>query len=213
VSLQKDFDRQNKLQNQLFFVIIKLMKSKGNIILIVTFIVVGTVLFSAVGYLFYQNQKLSDKVSDSQVKTIATPTATTTIKATPNPQLSQNITPTPTSTSSKTKVPVVVFEAEGAMPSGDKLGIQARIIDPYIEYHTNEIGQPVVSITISPNTNVSKAEFPYLFNAVYESGGYSGLVIEKKNGQISWWFPECMNGCNLSQNFKTKYPEIAKIVD
>lgn len=60
---------------------------------------------------------------------------------------------------------------------------------------------------------MSKAEFPYLFNAIYESGGYSGFVIEKKNGQISWWFPECMNGCNLSQNFKTKYPEIAKIVE
>ncbi len=187
------------------------MKSRGNIILVVTFIIVGTVLFSAVGYLFYQNQKLSNKVSNSQIKTTATPAATTTAKATPNPQLSQSITPTPTP--SKTKGPVVVFEAEGSIPAGDKSGIQARIIDPYVEYHTNEIDQPVVSITISPNTNVSKAEFPYLFNAIYESGGYSGFVIEKKNGQISWWFPECMNGCNLSQNFKTKYPEIAKIVE
>lgn len=187
------------------------MKTKGNIILVVTFIVVGMVLFSAVGYLFYQNQKLSDKVSESQVKTTPTPTAITTAKATPNPQLSQNITPTPTS--SKTKGPVVVFEAEGSLPAGDKSGIQARIIDPFIEYQTSEIKQPVVSITISPNTNASKTEFPYLFNAIYESGGYSGFVIEKKNGQISWWFPECMNGCNLSQNFKTKYPEIASIVD
>lgn len=86
------------------------MKSRGNIILVVTFIIVGTVLFSAVGYLFYQNQKLSNKVSNSQIKTTATPAATTTAKATPNPQLSQSITPTPTP--SKTKGPVVVFEAE-----------------------------------------------------------------------------------------------------
>ncbi len=189
------------------------MKPRGNIVLILTFIVVGIVLFSAIGYLFYQNQKLSDKVSDSQIRITATPTATITVKNSPNHQLSQNITPTSTSSQSKIKSPVVVFEAEGSIPNADKLGIQSRIVDPFIEYNTNEVSQPMVSITISPNNNPSKTDYPYLFSAVFANGGNQGFVISKKDGQISWWFPECMNGCNLSQNFRTKYPEIADLID
>lgn len=180
--------------------------------MVVTFILVGIILFSAVAYLFYQNQKLSEKITSSVTKTEnSNSNPTINPQSSLSPQANKSLSNSPTSTLSKK--PVIVYEAEGSIPAADKTGIQSRIVDPFIDYNINEVSQPMASITISPNNNPSKTEYPYLFSAVFESGGNQGFVIGKKDGQISWWIPECLNGCQFSNAFKEKYPEIVSLAN
>lgn len=182
------------------------MKTNGNILLIIIFSLIGVLLFAILGFLFYQNQQLVNRISDSETSIPASVTTAPLAEDKKTQESLPSSTPIP---SIAAKKPVVIYEAEGSIPLDDRAGIQSRIVEPFIYYHQVETNQPLASITISPNTQSSKSEFPYLFNGIFESGGYNGFVIEKKAGQIVWWVPGCMNGCNLSDTFKSKYPEIA----
>ncbi len=186
------------------------MKSNGSILLIIVLSLIGILLFAIVGFLIYQNQQLVNQVVETKSTTSAPTTSPSPVEAKKTQETLPTSTPTPGNSAKK---PVVIYEAEGSIPLDDRAGIQSRIVEPFIYYHQNEVNQPLVSITISPNTQASKSEFPYLFNGIFESGGYNGFVIEKKSGQIDWWVPACMNGCNLSNDFKTKYPAIAEMVN
>jgi len=185
------------------------MQHKGSAVLIGIFSIFAIIFMAAIGFLYYQNQKLSEKLTNPEFKTenkspnqvISTLPASI---SQPNQTIS---TPTPT----PAKKPVVVYESEGLMLSDDKSGIQSRIINPFIDYYSNNPSQIVVSIIISVNNNPNKNEFPYLASAVFANGGNQGFVIEKKNGQITWWLPECLNGCQFTDSFEAKYPEIVSL--
>lgn len=107
--------------------------------------------------------------------------------------------------------PAVVIEAEAAYPAQDLSEIKARIIAPYLDYKADNQPGELISFKISQNPHPSKAEFPYLADGIFKNGGNEGFVIGKKDGHINWYIPECMNGCNFSESFKAKYPEIVKL--
>ncbi len=107
--------------------------------------------------------------------------------------------------------PVVVIESEGNIPPADLSEIKARIVDPYLDYQADVQPGSLVSFKVSPNLLESKAEYPYMADAVFKNGGNEGFLISKNNGHIDWYVPACLNGCVFSENFKAKYPEIVKL--
>lgn len=173
-------------------------KQKGNAAIVVIFSVLATLAVVTIIYLFLQNQKLSQLA-------VSTPTQFISPTSLPVQPSTQKVPPT---LAAEAK-PVVVFEAEGSFSPSDKNSIQKKIIDPFIDFYTPL--QKIVSITISPNTNASKDMYPFLFSAIYASGGNTGFVISKTNGEVNWFIPECMNGCQFTDAFKSKYPEIVSL--
>lgn len=106
--------------------------------------------------------------------------------------------------------PVVTYEAAGSIPEADKQQLQQRVVNPFVDYYLEHADEnELVSLTISPNTQASKVQSPYLGQAVFKNGGNSGFVIDKTNGQIQWWSVDCMI-CTFSDSYKQKYPEVVK---
>lgn len=106
---------------------------------------------------------------------------------------------------------VVIIESEGSLSQQDISELRARVINPYVDYfkeiHTED---QLATFKVIVNTQASKATYPYLADAITKKGVNEGFVIEKADGHIKWWVPECMNGCNFSDSFKAKYPEVIK---
>ena len=108
---------------------------------------------------------------------------------------------------------VVVYESEGVIPAADKAQLKARNVDPVIDYYAEQSEQgPIATVTVSFNTEASKNTYPYTVRVVFENAVHMGFAVERKAGGLGWWFPECMTQCQVSQQFKSKYPEIAKIL-
>lgn len=152
-------------------------------------------------FLYGQNTGFEKKQASDTV------TANTNVTAVPTQEAaSQSATPVISTTAKG----IAVIESENTLPPLDVAELYSRVINPFVDYHKDEqSGQPLASLKISQNTNVSKDVYPYKAEAVFSNGANEGFLISKSNGHIGWWLPECLNGCHLSENFKAKYPEIA----
>ncbi len=144
-----------------------------------------------------------------------TPTPFISMEAVSSPMVesSPSMTPQPGVTPSPAaKTPVVVFTPDGIFTAQVKSKIMQRIVNPFIDYELDHPGQSkVLTINISENTQASKNQFPYLFEAIYENGGTRGFVIAPQGDSFQWYVPEGMGGCQLTAAYKQKYPEIAKL--
>jgi hypothetical protein len=165
------------------------------------------------GYVLYTQQQKLSELSGKLTSSEPAPSVTPTPGANVNQPISASIAPTTAPSSSPNqKKPVVVFQAEGSIPAQDKSQLQARIVNPLIEYYEEtEDDSEVVSITIEPNKQESKDEYPYLATAIFANGGNNGFVISKNDAGIAWWAPECMI-CVFSDAYKAKYPEVVSQV-
>ena len=176
------------------------MTQKGNVWILLLGLI--TALALAGGAYFYgQNQGLKKAIQDSVgVNVTSAPIVQT-------PVSSQ----VPTASPSANKA-VVVYEAEGSFTLSEKTELQKKIINPFLDYYTTESDQVLLTLTISKNDKVSKDQYPYQAQAVFQGVGNMGFLIMKLGTGVDWWYPECMNGCNLSASYKAKYPEIASKV-
>lgn len=167
------------------------------------FILIGIViiLVGVSAFLYGQNQGIGKNGAATTENTNSSLVASPTVPVV-SPVITQG---------SEVNVPVVVIEAEGAFPPEDVTQIKSRVIQPYIDFKNDTQPGEVVSIQVSQNPHASKNEFPYLFDAIYKNGGNEGFVIGKTNGLINWYIPECLNGCQFSESFTAKYPEIVKL--
>ena len=171
------------------------MRYKNGSAILIIIIVILLVAVGVLGYFFIKN-KPADKMGTASIEVVATPSPL----------------PLPSSSPSATSKVVVVFEAEGSFSQTEKDEIRSKIINPYIDYYAELSDQTLLTITIAKNSLASKETYPYSAKTIFESGGNSGFLIMKEGTGVSWWVPECLDGCNLSSSFKAKYPEIAALV-
>jgi hypothetical protein len=175
------------------------MNQKGNVLVIILAIVASLALAGG-AYFYGQNQTLK--------KITETPTGVdvTSAPLSQSPASSANPTATPAKTAT------VVFEAEGSFTASEKDELKKKVINPFLDYYTTESDQVLLTLTISKNNQASKDTYPYQAQAIFQGGGNMGFLIMKLGTGVDWWYPECMNGCNLSASYKAKYPEIASKV-
>jgi len=178
------------------------MQEKGNIWLIVLAIV-AVVGIAGAAYFYGQNQSLKDV---SQL-------ASSTLSTVNSPVPSQSTAPSQSASPSATKA-TVVFEAEGSFTPAEKTELQTKVINPFTDYYLEpgSSTQKLLTLTISKNNQASKDTYPYQAQAIFDGGGNMGFLVMKSGTGVDWWYPECLNGCNLSASYKAKYPEIASKV-
>lgn len=180
------------------------MNQRNSILFLVLVVILAV---GAVAYIFFQNKNTTTFLNRDLV--ITTP-------ATNQETKEMTVFPTSGETSQTTQT-VVTIESETSLPQNDVAQLRTKVIEPFVLYYQEDPSSQtatgkLTSLKISVNTQASKNEYPYLLNALFENGGNQGSVIGRKNGEIDWWIPTCMGSCPLSENFKTKYPEIAKQV-
>ena len=111
--------------------------------------------------------------------------------------------------------PEVVFLAEGTFSAEQKAQIMSRFVEPFILYYRTAPDHPViVSIAIEPvETTIYTPDCHYSAQAIFEGGVNAGQLICETDGLVDWWFPDCMEPCPFSDEFRATYPEIVAIVE
>lgn len=173
------------------------MDQKGSVWIVLLSIVATSALVVA-AYFFGQNQSLKGKFI---------PVVTSTSSSTSSPQAYQQYTlPTP----EPSKV-TVTFDAQSAFTQAEKDEITKKVINPFLDYYKepDSSTQNLLSLTIARTNQSSKETYPFSGKALFDGGANTGFLIMKLGAGVDWWYPECLNGCNLSVVFKAKYPEIA----
>lgn len=177
------------------------MNQRGSVWIVLLAIIAA--LGVAAGAFFYgQNQTLK--------KVIQTPTGVevTSAPLSQSPVASSSASPTSSAKPLASKA-TVVFEAEGSFTVAEKDELKKKVINPFTDYYVTESTQVLLTLTVSKNNQASKDTYPYQAQAIFQGGGNMGFLIMKSGTGVDWWYPECMNGCNLSASYKAKYPEIA----
>lgn len=177
---------------------------KGNVVILALFGIAILLGLGALWFLLSQNVSLKDKLTQ-EVSTLTTPTPTMSVLPT------TVVTPTPTPIS-QVQI-VVVFESEVNFPANAKTQLQARVVNPLVDYYSMEIKDAAVSVKVKINTGTNKTDYPYLIEYILASGANGGQVVTKTGAEIAWWYPECLSNCNLSAEYKAKYPEVAALVN
>jgi hypothetical protein len=111
----------------------------------------------------------------------------------------------------KTTTPKISIEdAGGAIAESEKTQIIQKVINPFLDYYRDAGQGKIISLIISLNTKPNNVTYPFLAEGVIDSGAKMSFVIERKGIDLSWWVPECMGPCLLTDEFRGKYPEIMK---
>lgn len=176
----------------------------GNIVIIVSAII-AVVAIAVAAYLFGQSQQSANVGEKSAISIQISPGPTVEDLQTDIDDVIQQI---PQATTQPAPTSVVVFEASGSIPTMDKTQLMQRIVEPFVDYYKEQDkDRHIVSLSIGKNTGTNGDAYPYQGKAIFSDGVNSGFLIAKKEENIDWWLPECMQ-CLFSPQFSTKYPEI-----
>ncbi|MDD3480793.1 MAG: hypothetical protein PHW75_01010 [Patescibacteria group bacterium] len=102
---------------------------------------------------------------------------------------------------------VIAYERAGLFEGNEKTDIETKIVEPYIYYANNvESSSRVVAVVVDKYpADERPSNYWFSITAVHQNGGTTGWLVGE-NGTISYWAPECMDTCTLTQAFVDKYP-------
>jgi len=101
-----------------------------------------------------------------------------------------------------TVIPVVVFNPRGLFDEDTIDTFRDKIINPMTLYARDK-GNQINSFFIE----TSQVSGEYVVNVIYVDGSYESFLTGGSQGIR--WMPECEDGCNFSEAFRQKYPDIA----
>ncbi len=155
---------------------------------IILAILISAAVFGGVGYWLG-----TQKATTSSTSATASVTATASASATKTTQ-------------SKATTPAIAFDPPGLFSEQEKSDITSKILDPYIYYQDDVQPGELVSILVTKYAeNERPADYYFAAKAIFKNGGTEGWLFSN-DGTIDYWKPECMDECNLSDTFKSKFP-------
>lgn len=104
-------------------------------------------------------------------------------------------------------VPVVVYAPNGLFTPEEEKEIENKMINPFNDFNLENDTQ-YLTIHIEKFDPLPAHGYKYNVTAISKTGVNTGFLYGQSD-PLEWWLPECMNGCNLSDEFVAKYPEIA----
>lgn len=151
-----------------------------------------------------QSAEIQPNISPTQIAVIPTGLSTTpTITTNTSPKVQDKSFP---------KLPIVIFESPLSSEdySAQRIEIQQKIVDPYIQYFQHFGGDNyVVTLSIGQqNSDNLKIQYPYNLHGIMSDGSSHYEALMQSNGKLNWWIPTCMGPCDYSDTFKEKYPQI-----
>lgn len=103
-------------------------------------------------------------------------------------------------------LPVVAFRRPGLLSARDRELLQARVIEPIIDYN-NETELKLVTMSV---TVPAKSGEEYTVESFFLGGGFEGMIWGKRDGEIPYWRPNCLGPCEFGEAFRAKHPEVVK---
>lgn len=101
---------------------------------------------------------------------------------------------------------VVVMEPSTAFSKEQRDEITEKLIAPFIDF---ALAYPPAVVSMRVTIPAKKADTWEVF-VTYADGTYTNFFYGNSNDNAQdWWIPVCDGGCNLSEQFKQQYPDIA----
>ena len=120
--------------------------------------------------------------------------------------------PTPSATPTPSPIPApaptvsyVGFPA-GSATNTLKVDFKKFLVDPFTDFRA-EYDQIVVTIGLK---YPAKTGLPYGVTVTYKAGDPELFEFGKRGTALTYWKPTCNGGCQFSDAFKTKYPDVVK---
>lgn len=106
------------------------------------------------------------------------------------------------------ELPVVIFTPGGLFEEALKQEITTKLIEPYVDYQKDQGSNAPVSIHVQHSvTNSSDPEFAV--DVIYGNEVYEGFLYgDNTKTDQPWYQPQCLDACEFSDDYKTKYPEV-----
>ncbi|MDD3498288.1 MAG: hypothetical protein PHH24_02130 [Candidatus Moranbacteria bacterium] len=93
-----------------------------------------------------------------------------------------------------------------------------KVINPFIEFEKESyVENGIISIAVNKYSDSELAEmkdpkYIYKIDVVYHEG-WGGWLEREAGEKIDWWVPDCLDGCEFSDEFKERYPEVVEKYD
>lgn len=156
---------------------------------------------TGIGLFLWQRQQNDDEVAKLSSQLAAFTNTSNNEAANTDNQSNPNLS----ATSSIEKLPVVVFEPAGLFTDVVIEEFRDQVINPITQYSA-DIENPVTAFLIE----TTPIEGEYIVNIIHDNGIYEGFLTG--GSEAISWTPQCLDTCNLSETFKSRFPDIAQRV-
>ena len=110
------------------------------------------------------------------------------------------------------ELPVVVFTPEGVFSDQEKEELKEKLVNPMVDYNPDTFVSINIEIYSQDKFVGGATDDKYIIATVGkpDKGGSGGFIYGSKKKGIDWWTPDCLDKCEFSEEYKTKYPEVIK---
>ena len=108
-------------------------------------------------------------------------------------------------------LPVVVYSPGGLFTDEEKTELEDKMVNPYFDYK-NENELIFVSMLIEKYDPVPAHGYKYKVQVLGIPQLDEGFLFGQSD-PLEWWVPECLGGCNFSDEFSEMYPEIVDLAE
>ncbi len=103
--------------------------------------------------------------------------------------------------------PFINFVPEGIFEDIEKEQLQERLIDPFIDFYNDGENLYIAIIIEKLQGADDEDDFKYDIQTLDRYGHYGGFLYGEGD-EPEWWLPDCLDGCEFTEEFEDKYPEI-----
>ena len=143
------------------------------------------------------------------------------MKATPNKNLKNQVGPDDNQpvegaqAQSELVLPVVVFTPDGIFTEEEKKELNDKVINPLVDYTPDVYVSIDVEIYSQDKFVNGDSDNKYIITTIGKpgKGGTGGFIYGSKSKGIDYWTPDCLDKCEFTDDYKTKYPEVVAKYD
>ena len=105
--------------------------------------------------------------------------------------------------------PFINLVPEGIFEDEEKEQLQEKLIEPFIDFYNDGENLYIAIIIEKLQGADDEGDFKYDVQTLDRYGHYGGFLYGGGD-DLEWWLPDCLDGCEFTEDFEKKYPEIVE---
>jgi len=103
--------------------------------------------------------------------------------------------------------PFINYVPEGIFTDDEKEQLEERLISPFFDFNNEDEELYIALIIVKLGSADNEGDFRFDIQTLDRYGNYGGFLYGEGD-KLEWWLPDCLDGCDFTEKFEQKYPEI-----